>query len=563
MSNAEPNSPAPTAAEHKVEVLELPRVAEGWERIFPVFIHRTDTEWRVQIHWRRLGISLVILTGLLWMGAATSLFCFFKYQRGFTEVRFADIVLLPARWHQVQTARGDFYIKTAQKQLAEGKVREAIYSLQSGIAKSPANRDGRILLAQCYASPNLMRQPDAAEKLLVEGLPFHRDDLEYLKTLFIFLLDHQKDTEVIGLSRSLLPRNPPLDQRTQFLAFVAAAASFFRGNYDQAEDLIRTYQLGNKQEGQLLSARMEWERGFHDEAMTRLHELQKALPDDDEVYAQIITYLRESGRDDEARRESLFRQLGHPGNFRPRIDLLFANKKDGDEAAVQAGAKSILRDFAKDDKALLALADFAANTGDTLLARSVYEHCKANGLNGDSAALMIVEAHVVAKQYQAALDMVHTLSDENPEWGKRYYSVFNGLQAIASYGLGDPESGSLFLANFLGQNSLRADNLVAVANRLVGVGARREAQTALTQVMKTDPHNQAALTRLVKLDGELSDADALARDIQRLIVMRKPDHEVVENAYQKLGSDLFLLLPGRTALLQQVRTALDNLPTHS
>lgn len=551
---------APRPDEHKVDMSNLPRVAEGWERIFPVFIKRTDTGWQVQVYWWRLMASVTLLLCALWVTGATGAYLFVKYQRGFDEVHYTDMLFLPARWETYQQSRGDFLIRNAQFEVAHGKFREAYLDLSIGVSKSPGNAQGLLLLAKFLTA---WHRPDRAEKILLDGLPYRRNDFEYIKEMFTFLIEQQRDTVVIAVAKDLLGKDRAITQLNQLIALSYTTAAYFRGNYDQAEDLMRKFQLDHTREGQLLTVRIEWERGYHDEALARLRELQKELPKDDDVYAQIITYLRECGRESDARRESLFRQLSYPEDPKPRIDLLYAYTKDGDEAAVKSGVESILHDFAKDEHTLFALADFAANNGQPDLARRIYDQCKANNLNWEGPALMMVEAEVVAKRYQEALILVKQLMEENPAWAKRYYAVFNGLQAIASYGKGSPEDGMLFLSNFMGQPSLRADNLIAVSNRLVGVGARIEAQQALAKALKTDPLNQAALTSLVKIDVELGDADALGTDIHRLIQMRKPDRTVVESAYRKLGSDLFLFHPDRTALLQEVHAALEAVAKHS
>jgi tetratricopeptide (TPR) repeat protein len=167
-----------------------------------------------------------------------------------------------------------------------------------------------------------------------------------------------------------------------------------------------------------------------------------------------------------------------------------------------------------------------------------------------------VEANIVAKKYQAALELVRELLKANPEWGKRFYSVFNGLQAIANYGLGDAEAAQLFLNNFLAQSNVRAENLLAVSKRLLAVGARTQARQVLEQAVKSDPLNQAALTNLVQIDLDLNNTAPLACNVRKLLTMRRPSQDVLRAAYRKLGSDLFLFAPDRSALLTDLRAAI-------
>lgn len=544
----------PTNADNlKATGSRQPAAPRGARRFAPFTIRRKSTGWQVQVYWTRLGVTLLLLGLFGWISAASGAYLFVKYKRGFTEVKFTDMLLLPARWDEHQVARGDFLIKKAQEDLKEQKFREAFYALRIGLIKSPANKDGRLLLAKFYG---LWKRPDLARRTLLDGFTYHKEDSDYLKTLFTFLLQQQDDEQVIAYYQELLANDPAVTPRNQLIALAAASSSYFRGNYDQAESILQRYHLVGSRDGRVLTARIAWDRGAKDQAISLLRELAASLPKDEEIYSQIITYLRALGRDEEARRESFVRSLADPQNARARIDQLYAYHKDGNMDAVKVQVEEAFHDFANDDKALVALADFAANTGNAPLALRVYEHAKANNLNWEATALMTIEAHIVAKQYQSALEMVRQLQKESPDWGKRFYAVFNGLQAIAHFGLGDAEAAQLFLTNFLSQANVRADNLTAVSNRLMDVGAKSQARQVLQQAVESDPLNQAALTRLIQLDLELNNTTPLAANVRTLLTMRKPSKDVLNTAYRKLSSDLFIFSPDRTALLQDLREAL-------
>lgn len=542
-----PNS----SADDLKQTAQSPSVQKGLQRFAPFSIRRKSQGWQVHVYWRRLLIALVLCALCGWIGGAASAYLFVKYRRGFTEVRFTDIMLL--HFTDIRVANGNFLIKTAQKDLKEQKFREAFYGLRFGLIKSPANKEGRLLLAQFYG---LWKRPDLTRQTLLDGFAYQKNDNDYLKTLFSFLLQQQDDQQVLAYYKELLANDPAINSRNQLVALAAASSCYFRGNYDEAETILKKYQLEGSRDGRLLIARINWDQGEKDLAIDGLRSLASEQPNDEEIYTQTVTYLREAGRDAEARRESFVRALANPRNARARIDQLYAFQKEGDTAAVTSNVEEIFRDFAADPNALLALADFAANSGDPELALRIYQHTKARNLNWEGAALMTVEANIVAKRYQAALEMVRQLLKDNPEWGKRYYSVFNGLQAIAQYGLGDAEAAQLFLNNFLSQTNVRADNLIAVSKRLIAVGAKSQARQVLAQAVQTDPLNQAALTSLVQLDLEANNTPPLADNVRKLLAMRKPSQTVLRNAYGKLGSDLFLFAPDRTALLQDLRAAL-------
>ena len=528
----------------------------GWRRFSPVTIQATNQGTRVRVAWKQAVAALVILPLVGWFGLATGAYLFVKYRRDFPGVKFSHMLFYPARQDDYRRERGDFLIAKAKEQLADQKYREALYSVRVGASLSPTNRDGRMLLAQFYV---VSQRPDLAQKLLLDGLGQHSEDREYLQTLFNFLLQRQEDFEILRITEGLIAKagpSPVIDDRLWLVAMARASAQFFRGNYDAAEDTLHAFRLDSSVDGQILASRIAWERGEHEVAFALLEALSDQYPENEQVYSQYAAFLRESGRNDDLRRLALLRQLSYPDRPRARIDLLYLLDKSGDESRVQVGISDIFRDFSTNGEVLLALADFAANTGRPALARRIYDHCKANNLPWEGAALMTVEAHVVAKEYREALAATLQMQKENPEWGKRFYSVFNGLQAIANYGLSDVEAAELFLSNFLNQSGVRADNLVAVSNRLVSVGAKNQARQVLAQAVRSDPLNQTALTGLIRLDLEAGQADAATGHLHTLLTMRKPPQELLREAYDKLASDRFIFTPGRSAILDELRKTL-------
>ena len=534
--------------------------AKGLKRFTPITLRRKGDSLQVQLHWKRLFLFLVVTGLTTWFSLASSAFLFLKYKRGFYEVKFTDMLLLPARWDEYQKARGDFLIKKAQEDLKEQKYREAFNGLRLGLIKSPTNKEGRLLLTQFYG---LWKRPDLGRQTLLDGFRYFKDDADYLKILFSFLLQQQEDKQVIAFYKELLETDKTVNPRNQLVAMAGASACYFRGNYDEAETILRDYRLENVREGRLLTARINWDRGAKDQALEILRALANESPGDVEIYSQTIAYLREAGRDNEARRESFLRSLANPSDARARIDQLYANHREGDTVSVKANTEDIYRDFSNDANVLLALADVAANTGEPALARRIYDHTKAMNLNWEGAALMAVEANIVAKKYQSALELVRQFLKDDQSWGKRYYTVFNGLQAIAHYGLGDADAAQLFLNNFLTQTNVRADNLMAVSRRLLVVGAKTQARQVLEQAVQTDALNQAALTGLVQLDLELNNTPPLAANLRKLLTMRKPSQDILRTAYGKLGSDLFLFSPDRSSLLQDLRAAIKDQPANS
>jgi thioredoxin-like negative regulator of GroEL len=538
----------------KQSAREHVREARGWERVFPVFVQR-DGEGRLQVtvHWRRLLASGALLALAGWLALALAAWVYVYAYRGAKEVGYRHLVL-PWKWEEYRRLRGAHYIAGARDLVGTAQWRGAYLNLRVGLQKDPAHREGRVLLAQFYS---MLRRFELAEETLVDGLAYHRDDETYLQTAFQFLLQLQSDARVIALAGGVLadPAAPPACRR--LAALYAATAHVYRGNYDTAEDLLSAQALAGTREGRMLMARIEWERGYPELALLKLEQLRGALPGDDEVAGMLADYYRDSGRRDEARRLNLLRQVASPEAPAPRLALLrlLAEAGDKDRAAREAG--DMLRAFERDGPALVALAEHAANTGDTALVRRIYDHCRTAGLPWDAVAVLMVESCIVGGRHQEALDRARTLLQENPEWSRRHSTLFNGLQAIALHGLGDHDAARLFMKNFLGQAAIRSEQLTATARRLAAVGAGEDARELLTRAVQDDPLNQAALTQLIEHDLAAGRLDEMPAAVRRLLTMRKPSPALLARVRAELGRDRWLFAEGRTAALDELGAALD------
>ena len=498
---------------------------------------------------------LLLLLALAAVGhgtLVTGAYLFVRYQRGFTSVAYLDL-LWPGRWPRYRMTSGDHLITVAEQQLAAGDWQGGFARLRAGVAKSPANRRGRLLLHELWLT---RKRTDLAEQVLLDGLPLLQHDPEYLQVLFHHLLQEQKDDLVRQLADQILTSAGCPSAVQSVAAMATASAGYFRGNYDQAEAILTRHRLSLTPEGRLLTAQIEWERGYHDLALVEIRALAQDFPTSEPCLVQLGAWLRASGATAEYRRLCVLRRLAAPDRPEPRVAFLYALQEAGAESELAAETEALLRDFAHDEAALTSLAEFASTTGNPALARRVYDHCRVRGLAWDAPAFLMVEARIVARDYRGALELSHELLGENPAWAKRYHTLLNSLQAIAYFGLHDRASARLYLENFLGQADLRADNLLAVAQRFIAVDAGPEARLTLEHAVRADPLNQAALTRLVSLELELGELDSVPDHVVRLTTMRQPAGDVLRAAAARLGSDRLLFSRQREAALAAIQSAL-------
>lgn len=525
---------------------------------FPISIHQEADGTHIQIAWKRLGVLVLVSAVAAWLVLGGCVFLWVKYWRDFSDARIVDI-LLPNRWARYRVARGDFYVQQAKEEFSRQRWAEAIHHLRVGVAASPTNTEGRLILAHFFT---LAGRIELAQRTLVEGVPYAKDNVEFLKTLFGFLLQYQEDDEVRRIAAELLPAVPAPTNRNQLIALAAASAHVFRGNYDAAEKLIADYQLTytSAMDGRLLAVRLEWERGHNKIALERLTGFLNEFPGEDEFYNQLTNYYREMGQNAEVERFAFLRSMVNPRSTAARIDLLQSYRRNADRSRYNSEVDAYFRDFADDLPALLLLGNFGTEHGDAALSLRVYRHLKSRNLDSDAVGLMVAEAHLVARDFRAALDFIIELGRTRPEWLQKYLGIVNGLQAVACYGLGQREEGDLYLGHFLNQPNLRAEHLSAIANRLIAIDAKPQARRVLAQAVSLNPRNQAALARLIELDLERAPTQELVANLNRLLSMRRPPVALLQAARTRLASDRFLFVSGRDEVLAAVLAAIERSP---
>ncbi|MBA4136517.1 MAG: hypothetical protein C0518_04285 [Opitutus sp.] len=449
----------------------------------------------------------------------------------------------------MQRALGDHYVTLAEAAAEAQAFDQALHLYRAGISRSPENLAGRLGLAQLYVA---CRRPELARPILTDRLSQFLDDRDYLQKAFQFLLDYQFDADLAAACAELLER--PLTPDTEKLvALYAANVAFQRGNYDRCESLLLQHRLENTPEGGLLFARADLERDFPTLALLRLKDLVQRGIALDTVYVLLGQVHRKLGQTREIELNATLRLANNPLSPFPRIDFLHLHHERGQADALAREIDSFLAFFGNDQAALLALGDFAANTGRADLARRIEELFRQRDWPADAPSLLAAEASLVAGHHADGLRSLESVRRFDPDAGKRFGAVLDGLQAVALFGLNRPDEARLHLEHLLTQPNLRAANLHVVATRLVALGHASHARALLERAVTLDPLNQAALTELVRVAAQQKHFRGLPAHVRRLMAMRKPSREVLIEVARAWGSDLNLLHPEQAALLAELR----------
>ncbi|MGJ8638190.1 MAG: tetratricopeptide repeat protein [Opitutaceae bacterium] len=515
----------------------------------------TNGKLEISISWGRVFISMTALFFLSWLSVATLLFFFFKHKKEFDEVRFAGMIALPFRMDAHRTEMGDFHIKKGIAELESGNYRDALKLLRLGVTRSPANLEGRSILSEFYEVA--IKRSDIAADIMLKGLPLGgAEELDYLKRTLRILLRHQMDTEIQELADTYLPEEPELTDINRTLAFGAANANYLRGNYDRADDYLLSYNLIESLEGLLLSSQISWDRGNKRSAINKMENSLNNFPNSEALLMQLSKFHREIDETDEARRYAILRNVADPLSAAPRLELLYIYNKSGDTEREARETQRMLQQFREDANALQALANFAADTGNIELARRTYEEALENEFFIETFALLLIEAHLVDKDYGGALDFSEELLKERPDWLTRRWAIFNSLRAVASYGTNRPDLGEIYLQDFLDEGGTKPQTHLAVAHRFSGIDRPQQARKVLSVAYQQAATNQMVLSELIRVELVLGNTEDLNKLLTRLLQMRRPQVDLLLEAYRKLGSDRFIFTPDRESLLIELSAIL-------
>lgn len=515
-----------------------------------------DGRMEISVRWGRLIGTFALLVVLGWFTLAGALYFHFKYNKEFDQVSYTKMLtLLPFGLETHRVEMGNYHIERGLSEIKEGNYRDALRLLRLGVSRSPANLEGRRVLAEFYEIA--LKRHDIAVDQLLQGIELGGiQDGEYLKATLRVLLRYQMDEDIQNLANKYLPEEPELTDINRTLAFGAANANYLRGNYDLAEDYIIDYKLLESLEGVLLSAQISWDRGSKIAAMTKMEYSIEKFPNSEPLLMQLSRYHRELGEIEEARRYAILRNVSDPLSAAPRLELLYIYNKSEDFEREQIETQRMLQQFRNDEPALQSLANFAADTGNIELARRTYEEALENEFAIDAFALLLIEAHLVDKDYQGALDFSEELLKERPDWLTLRWAIFSSLRAVASYGINRPDLGEIYLQDFIDEAGNQAQTYMAVSRRFTDIDRVQQARTILTLAYQKAPTNQKVLSELIRSELSLGNTEDLSRLLSRYLQMRRPQIELLTEAYNKLGSDRFIFTPDRQSLLLQLSAIL-------
>lgn len=527
--------------------------AFGLGRFAPFNWERLPHSTGIRLFWGRLTMWLLVLACVGWLALAGAVWAFVKYRRGFTEVRYSHMLLLPWKIDDYRHEKGLFLIRQGLDLAEKQEWRPAFDLLRTGLSSAPEHMEARLMTARIYL---MAGRPDMTRTLLLEGVAYHGDQLDYLRQMLGFFFGLQADDTVMTVTSELRGRLDPASQAHRMATIALAYAYFNRDRDDDASALLRDARLLGAPEGRFVTARINREKGRVDEALGQLRELTAQVPEDYEIYRTLIFYLREERRWGELRRAALARRLALPDKPEAYVDFVGACAEEGDEAGREEAEAVFWEKFAGDSAALLKLSEDAARAGRVDTADRVLARCRELGKDLADAALLALLARLERRDYEEALSFAARLAPEASKWPERQRLALGGLKAAALYGRGEELEAEPLMKRLCDSRLLPAQSLAALAAQIEKAGQGAQARRVLRHAVEIDPLHQPALAALLRsalADRELGD---MVPRIEKLLTMRKPPADLLRGLDEGLGSDRYLLLPGRVEVQAKIRARL-------
>ncbi|NDV61143.1 hypothetical protein G0Q06_01625 [Puniceicoccales bacterium CK1056] len=509
---------------------------------------------RINIKWGRVIILMVLLGVFGWMGKSVGLYYFFKNVRDFEDVSFTDMVLFPANRSNVRIQQGNYQIDQGKAALEREDYRRAFSLLREGVARSPANIEGRMLLAQVYAG----WRPDLATDILVGGVQYGLEDPDFIKLMSTLLLMSKEDDRILELTDKLLEEDPPLEVQ-RILNVMRMQSAMFKGKYDIVRQIFESTDIKQTMDGVIIGTSLYIKTGKADTAAQVLASVINSSPGGnlDPVYTRLVNIYKTEKEYNKAREAALELVIQKPLEWQPRIMLIDVLSASGMTDRRDREIDALLQEHRNNEQAMTALAQLAAEYGNVRASSRLYDLALENGYNLGLFSLSLAEAYVSNGEPAKAIELCNELVREDPSWLLNSESTFNAIRALAYYTQGDSELGNLYLKNFLESTRTNVNQLFQASRSYKKYDLTEQALKILEEAYAREEGNEAVLVSLIDVEMEVGAYFAISQHLKKLFELRRPDYAIIEDIHQRLQSDRFLFTEDRVTLLEELEKILE------
>lgn len=519
-------------------------------------VQNPNGTWLFKILWGRVFIAFILFMALLWGAISSAIYCIFKYGRDYDEMTFYQALIAPLDMQAHRERIGEYNARKAKEYIKERKYREAYMSLANAVGRSPKNIEARQMLAEFNLS---FGRPDIALEIMEVGLIYATENTKYIRLYMRLLIDQNEDKRLVLVAERLLSKgNIKNPEVVAYLAMSLSSIYALHGNYDKSKEYLVKYKLDKTLPGILRLSKNEWEQGNRDAAIKVIADNFDYAHNKEPLYSLLVNYYTVMKDLDKARQYSMLRSIENPFSLEQRMEYLNLLKKSGDVENLKADLDKLFNQYKNNNKGMLYLANYAADNGDVELMRKIYDTAITNNFSIAPYCLLSLETMLTNGEYKAASDFAEEILKDKPMWIKRYEDVLSCLRAIAYYGIGNNNMADILLRDVVKRGTCSPKVLVATARRLDNLGGTLMAHRLLENTVDRYPRHQLALARLVQMEIKIGNSTNLEKHVLKLLQMRRPSRELIEDARRKLASDRFIFTRDRGRILAEIDGLIKN-----
>ncbi|HVZ65141.1 MAG TPA: hypothetical protein VG936_11265 [Lacunisphaera sp.] len=516
-----------------------------------------ETVWLLQVYLRRLLAALALLAVAGWLLGSLGLFLWLD-REPHNQVGWVDLAA-PWRWSGLRAKRGDTAILAATDEIRARQYVEGYYHLRVGLARSPGNAAGRLLLARILAPS----QPEAAMAALEEGLPYSGDNRDFLAGLLAFYASQQIHAHALDVIDHLLETRaatlPPASRLLLQCAKVVQLLDLERNVEAGAVLDSITAPSGDANARLLENTRLEYFVRCRRLDEARQFAAEHPVPNPgDATRARLEAELAVAAGDADLLQAALLRmKAAAPLAPTPYLFAIQAWQRLNRQTLLEAAEREYLRLFGTDDAAMQAVAALAVELRLPELIMRAQNVSVANRHSSFAFKVHLTEEALLEGKLEDAMrrlaEWENSVDTLKPM--QRFYPEFVRRLTRAAF-TGTPDQVDILLAH-LAEGRLQAQmpsflRAIAVlentgnaagANRVLQAGLRRyphtdsllaaqsrlESKLAVAPVQEAKPATAATLLpataaeALKQLDESMqSNSPVAARDLLRAIRTQKP-----------------------------------------
>jgi tetratricopeptide (TPR) repeat protein len=511
--------------------------------------NKTDIQYnrhKMKPRYRKNLVLTAIVGCLTWGLTARGLTVHFKYGRGFEEISYKKMLLLPLRMEEHRKEMGEFYIKEGFRKLDSGEFQNGFDWIRMGLIRSPKNFEARLFIAQAYIHG--LKRIDEGVEIFESGLEHIKNTTEELQHVFRILMSLGLHEKIIEIAQSLKGQAPDA-----LLDLVTAETYMNLGELEKVKQLIQSQSIAATPEASVLNVLVEFEEGDPRKAYQELQAIHLKHPKLSFVLKELVRASLAMNDTDAALEYATKRITLDKANVDTYLDRLEVAYAQSNYSDIKTISRLIMESFAKNELALKLLAQISAEKSNIAVVERLYEKALEENQDAGHYGICLIRCYYNQCEFLKARAITSEYLDENSDWIGTYGSEFYGLKSLIAMSLGDQELCDEFFKKSLEFFRPGFSQLETIGELFEVNQEMEKAYLAYKKVYDEGGLNIRLLIKLIRNERIREDLDNLTTDLKTVLKNQyQIDTHELAKIYTLLTSDTHIHKPEIIELIKQI-----------